>query len=79
MVTTSTENQRKYASEKSSDQNKEPSRVVIEDSQSTNIVPERSNYVAAIYSGKLYVGQVEETNKKGEEAHINFLEHKSDL
>ena len=44
---------RKDALEKYCDQNKEPSRVAIKDSQSTSIVPEPSNYVAAIYSGKL--------------------------
>ena len=60
-------------------QNKEPSRVVIEDSQSTSIVLETSDYVAAIYSGKPYVGQVEEIDEEGEEAHINFLKRKGDL
>ena len=53
LLTTSTENQRKDVSGKRSEQNKEPSRVVIEDSRSTNFVPEPSNYVAAIYSGEL--------------------------
>ena len=79
LLTTSTKNQRKDASEKNVDQNKELSRIVIEDSQSTSIVPEHSDYVAAIYSGKPYVGQVEEIYEEGEEAHINFLEAKGDL
>ena len=56
-----------------------PSRFGIEDSQSTSIVPEPSQCFAAIYSGKPDVGQVKKINKEGEEAHINFLEHKSDL
>ena len=38
MLTTSTQNQRKDESEKISDKNKEPSRVVIEDSESTRQV-----------------------------------------
>ena len=46
LLTTLTENQRKDASEKNCDQNKEPSRVVIEDSQLTSIVPEPSDHVA---------------------------------
>ena len=79
MLTTSTKNQRKDASKKYSDQNKELSRVAIEDSQSTSIAPELSDYVTAIYSGKPYVGQVEEIDEEGEVAHINFLEHKGDL
>ena len=37
---------------KNSDQNKEPSRVAIEDSQSTSIVPEPSDYVARACSRK---------------------------
>ena len=53
LLTTSTENQRKDVSGKGSEQNKEPSRVVIKDSQSTSFIPEPSNYVAAIYSGEL--------------------------
>ena len=64
---------------KNSDQNKEPSRVIIEDSQSTSIVPEPSDYVAAIYLGKPHVGQVEKIDEESEEAHINFLEHKGNL
>ena len=64
LLTTSTKNQRKDASGKNSDQNKEPPRVVIEDSQSTSIVPEPSKYVAAIYSGKLYVGQSRKSMKR---------------
>ena len=40
---------------KKSDQIKEPSRVVIEDSQSTCIVPEPSDYVAAIHCLVLYL------------------------
>ena len=72
-------NQRKDASEKNCDQIKEPSRIVIEDLQSTSIVPEPSDYVAVIYSGKPYVGQVEETDGEGEERHIHFLEHWGDL
>ena len=79
MLTTSTKNQRKDASKKNADQNKELSRIVIEDSQSTSIVPEHSDYVAAIYSGKPYVGQVEEIYKEGKEVHINFLEANGDL
>ena len=79
MLTTSIKNQRKDVSKKYSDQNKELSRVAIEDSQSTSIVPELSDYVTAIYSGKPYVGQVEEIDEEGEVAHINFLEHKGDL
>ena len=79
MLTISTKNQRKDASKKYSDQNKELSRVAIEDSQSTSIVPELSDYVTAIYSGKPYVGQVEEIDEEGEVAHINFLQHKGDL
>ena len=78
LLTTSTKNQRKDASEKNADQNKEPSRAVIEDSQSTSIGPESSDYVEAI-SDKPYVGQVEEIDEQGEEEHINFLEHKDDL
>ena len=46
LLTTLTENQRKDASEKNCDQNKKPSRVVIEDSQLTSIVPEPSDHVA---------------------------------
>ena len=53
LLTTSTENQRKDVSGKGSEQNKEPSRVVIKDSQPTSFIPEPSNYVAAIYSGEL--------------------------
>ena len=64
---------------KNSDQNKEPSRVAIEYSQSTSIVFEPSDYVSAIYSGKPYVRQAEEIDEEGEDAHINFLEHKGDL
>ena len=64
---------------KNCDQSKEPSRVVMEDSQSTSIAPEPSDHVAALYSGKLYVEQVEEIDGEGKEAHINFLEHKGDL
>ena len=79
LLTTWTKNQRKDEPEKNSDQNKELSRVVIEDSQSTSIVLEPSDYVAAIYSGKPYVGQVEKIDEEGEEAHINFLEHKGNL
>ena len=79
MLTTSTENQRKDASGKNSDQNKEPSRVVIEDSQSTSIVSKSSDYVAAIYSGKTYVGQVKEIDEENEEVHTNFLEDKGNL
>ena len=78
-LTTSTVNQRKDTLEKNSDQNKELPRIAIEDSQSTSIVPEPSDYVAAISSDKPYVGQVEEIDEEGEEVHINFLEHKSDL
>ena len=52
LLTTSTVNQRKDASEKNSDQNKEPSRIVTEDLQLRSIVPEPSDYVVAIYSGK---------------------------
>ena len=79
LLATSTKNQRKDEPKKNSDQNKEPSRVVIEDSQSTSIVPEPNDYVAAIYSGKPCVGQVEKTDEEDEEAHINFLEHKGNL
>ena len=64
---------------KNCDQSKEPSRVVMEDSQSTSIAPEPSDHVAALYSGKPYVEQVEEIDGEGKEAHINFLEHKGDL
>ena len=49
-----------------------------QDSQSASVVPEPSDYVAAIYSGKPYIGQVEEIDEDGEEAHIIFLEHKGD-
>ena len=79
LLTTLSKNQRKDASEKICDQIKEPSKVVIEDSQSTSIVPKSSDYVTAIYSGKPYVGQVEETDGEGEEMQINFLEHRGDL
>ena len=51
----------------------------MEDQQSTSIASEPNDYVAAIYSGKTYVGQVEEIDEEGEEARINFLEHKGDL
>ena len=33
----------------------------------------------AIYSGKLYFGQVEKIDEESGEGHINFLEHKGDL
>ena len=72
LLTTSTKNQRKDASEKNTDQNKEPSRAVIEDSQSTSIVPKPSDYVETI-PDKPYVGKVEEIDEQGEEAHINFI------
>ena len=78
LLTTSTKNQRKDASGKNADQNKEPSRAVIEDSQSASIVLEPSDYVEVI-SDKPYVGQVEEIDEQSEEAHTNFLEHKDDL
>ena len=78
-LTTSTVNQRKDASVKNSDQNKKPSRVATEDLQLKSIVPEASDYVPAIYSGKPYVGQVEDIDEEGEEAHNNFLDHKGDL
>ena len=54
-------------------------RAAIDVLQLTSIVPELSDYVAAIYYGKPYVGEVEEIDEEGEEAHINFLEHKDDL
>ena len=54
LLTTSTKNYRKNAPEKNCLQNKEPSRTVIEDSQSTGIVPEPCDYVEAIYSSKPY-------------------------
>ena len=79
LLTTLSKKQRKDVSEKICDQIKEPSKVVIEDSQSTSIVPKSSDYVTAIYSGKPYVGQVEETDGEGEETQINFLEHRGDL
>ena len=49
LLITLTENQRKKASKKSSDQSKEPSGVIIEDSQSTSIAPEPSDYVAGFF------------------------------
>ena len=79
MLTTSTKNHRKNASEKNCHQNKEPSRIVIEDSQSTSIAPEPYDYVEAIYSSKPYVGHYEEIDGEGDEAHISFFEHKGDL
>ena len=36
-------------------------------------------FLEAIYSGKLYFGQVEKIDEESGEAHINFLEHKGDL
>ena len=79
MLATSTKDHRKNASEKNCHQNKEPSRIVTEDLQSTSIVPEPCDYVEAIYSSKPYVGQFEEIDGEGEEVHINFFEHKGDL
>ena len=79
MLTTSTKNHRRNASEKICHQNKESSKIAIEDSLSTSTVPEPCDYVEAIYSSKPYVGQFEEIDGEGEEAHINFFEHKGDL
>ena len=75
----SDENQGKDSTGKKSVQNEEPSGDIIKESQSTNIVPEPSDYVAAIYAGKPYIGQVQEIDEEDKEAHINFLEHKGDL
>ena len=52
--------------EKNPDQNKKPSRVAIEDLQSTSIVPAPRDYVAAIYPSNPCIGQVEEINEEGE-------------
>ena len=52
--------------EKNSDQNKKPSRVAIENLQSTSIVPEPRDYVAAIYLSNPCIRRVEEINEEGE-------------
>ena len=52
--------------EKNSDQNKKPSRVAIENLQSTSIVPEPRDYVAAIYLSNPCIRWVEEINEEGE-------------
>ena len=59
-------------------QNDEPEET-IEDLQSTSVIPEAGDYVAAIYEQKLYIGQVEEIDEEDEEAHIDFLEHSGNL
>ena len=59
-------------------QNDEPEET-IEDLQSTSVVPEAGDYVAAIYERKPYIGQVEEIDEEDEEAHIDFLEHSGNL
>ena len=52
--------------EKNSDQNKKPSRVAIENLQSTSIIPEPRDYVAAIYLSNPCIRRVEEINEEGE-------------
>ena len=59
-------------------QNDEPEET-IEDLQSTSVIPEAGDYVAAIYERKPYTGQVEEIDEGDEEAHIDFLEHSGNL
>ena len=55
-------------------QNDEPEET-IEDLQSTSVIPEAGDYVAAIYERKPYIGQVEEIDEEDEEAHMDFLKH----
>ena len=55
------------------------SEETIEDSQSTSVIPEAGDYVAAIYEQKPYIGQVEQIDEEDEEAHIEFLEHSGNL
>lgn len=64
-----------------SDQNEEVcAQEVSGDSEElTRVVPEPNDYVAALYSGKPYIGQVQEIDEEDEEAHISFLEHKGNL
>ena len=59
-------------------QNDEPEET-IEDLQSTSVIPEAGDYVAAIYERKPYIGQVEEIDEEDEEVHIDFLEHSGNL
>ena len=59
-------------------QNDEPEET-IEDLQSTSVIPEAGDYVAALYERKPYIGQVEEIDEEDEEAHIDFLEHSGNL
>ena len=59
-------------------QNDEPEET-IEDLQSTSVIPEADDYVAAIYEQKPYTGQVEKIDEEDEEAHIDFLEHSGNL
>ena len=80
LLTTSTVNQRKDALEKTLTKIKSHQELSLKIRNQQVLFPlESSDYVAAIYSGEPYVGQVEEIDGEGEEAHINFLEHKGDL
>ena len=80
MLTTSTVNQRKDASEKTLTKIKSHQELSLKIRNQIVLFPlESSDYVAAIYSNEPYVGQVEEIDGEGEEAHINFLERKGDL
>ena len=58
--------------------NDEPEET-IEDLQSTSVIPEAADYVAAIYEREPYIGQVEEIDEEDGEAHIDFIEHSRNL